>query len=130
LPFIFPLVDPFEDGKAGFFGVGEGNGAAGVETGDDFADGFSAGGTDFQLRGREGTAQGEPAAADCAPALAEFIFVNWHRLFKLRYTISRFVANRMQTEVEFEVSDGSVSLGSNPYFRGSRGLKNYLIRFE
>ena len=81
LPLIFALVEAFEDGKAGFFGIRDGEGLefmGGGEAGYDLAHGLFAGRAIGQGFGREGAVEGEIAAAGPALALAEFIFVEGH----------------------------------------------------
>ena len=81
LAFIFALVDALEDGKTGFFGVGDGERlefVGGGEAGDNFADGLFAGRTVGEGPGGQGPVQGEGATANLAAAFAHFIFVNGH----------------------------------------------------
>jgi len=81
LPLIFALVEAFEHGKAGFFGIRDGERLEfmrGGEARNDFAHRLFAGRAIGQGFGREGAVQGKLAAAGPALALAEFVFVEGH----------------------------------------------------
>ena len=82
LPLVFALFDFFEDGKARFFGIRNGQRLELVrraEAGNNFANGLFARRALGQFRRAQGPLQRELAAADRASALAQFIFVKWHQ---------------------------------------------------
>ena len=83
--FVFAFAEALEDGEAGFFGVGDGEGLEflrGAEIGDDFADGFFAGGTGFEFGSVDGTAQSEFATANFAVTIDQFVFVKRHTVLE------------------------------------------------
>ena len=78
MPFVLPLADAFEDGKAGLLGVGNRERFGGIEVREDLANLLFAGWAMGQRGRREGAEEGKPAAADFAVTFAEFVFVKWH----------------------------------------------------
>jgi len=78
---IFALAQPFEHGKSGLFGVGDGQRLELVrraESGKDFAHGLFAGRAFRQLGRAQRPAQGEPPAAHLALAFTQLVFVKRH----------------------------------------------------
>src|SRR5262245_49408263 len=78
LPLVFALADAFEDGEAGFLGIGNRKRPQRVKRRKDFANRLFASGALGQRRGGDRPTQNEFAAADLAVALTEFVFVQWH----------------------------------------------------
>jgi hypothetical protein len=78
LPFVFAFAEAFEDGKAGLFGVGNGEALRRVERRPHFAHGFFARGAFGQGGGGERSKESESAAANFAVTVAEFVFVERH----------------------------------------------------
>ena len=73
--FVFPFSGSFEDGEAGFFGVGKGDVFGGLESGPEPPDRFLAGGALSQVRRGKRAAQSELASADFAGTCTQFVFV-------------------------------------------------------
>ena len=81
LALVFAFAGFFQDGEAGFLGIGDGKGLefdGRTEGRKDFANRLFAGGAFGQFRRTDRSAQGEFPAAGGAATVAKFIFVIRH----------------------------------------------------